>query len=131
MNYLIIVATLIAFFCVVIYYLKKNNNSQFTKLEENNKENPNVYALDTRNDFPTVPPVNPNVYKSLIVNSVPVKDDDNQQIDNTNQLDYSGGTTQIIKIPLQFNEPYDEQLRSQEIMITPYNRVKYNTTNSC
>ena len=31
-------------------------------------------------------------------------------------------------IPLQMNEPFNEQLRSQEVMITPYNRIKYNIT---
>jgi hypothetical protein len=47
-------------------------------------------------------------------------------LENTNQLYYSGGTTEMIKIPLQYNVPYEpEQLRSQDILITPYNRIKY------
>ena len=45
---------------------------------------------------------------------------------NGNLLTYSGGTTELLKIPLQMNEPNSyEQLRSQDVLITPYNRVKY------
>ena len=150
MNYLITLATLLAFFCVVIYYLKKQQ-SPFAKLEEqpllnNVKENEvNVNYLDTRYEYPHTPPVNPNVYKSLLVSSLPVSNnlysnqenidgyilDQNQENENTNQLNYSGGSTQLIKIPLQMNEPYNEQLRTQEVLITPYNRVKYNISDNC
>ena len=55
---------------------------------------------------------------------------DEQKIGNTNQLNYSGGSTQLIKIPLQYNEPHNEQLRTQEVLITPYNRIKY-SINEC
>jgi hypothetical protein len=46
-----------------------------------------------------------------------------------NELIYSGGYTQLLKIPLQMNEPNSfEQLRSQDVLITPYNRIKYSNT---
>lgn len=133
----------------VLCYCKKKQ-SKFSKLEQkqplinNVKQDPlNVYHLDTRYEYPNTPPVNPIAYKSLLVSSIPVENDlystqdystegyllqQNDVSDSTNQLNYSGGSTQIIKIPLQMNEPYNEQLRSQEIMITPYNRIKYNIT---
>ena len=147
MNYLIILAILVILLIVI-----KNKSSQFTKLEEtqplkneikNITDVTDVYHLDTRFEYPTKPPVNPNVYKSLLVSSEPVSNelystqdyttpgfilDQTQNNEDTNQLNYSGGSTQIIKIPLQMNEPYDEQLRSQEVMITPYNRIKYGLT---
>ncbi len=135
---LIIVAIL-----VLYYFYSKNKQSSFSEIKQEQQEQ-QVYKLDTRSDYPTVPPVNPNVYKSLIVNSIPVENGlySNQPYDingyqlqqdppanrsQTNQLVYSGGTTQIIKVPLQMNEPFNEQLRTQEIMITPYNRIKYET----
>ena len=31
----------------------------------------------------------------------------------------------MIKIPLQYNEPYDEPLRTQNILINDYNVIKY------
>ena len=129
-----------------IYYTKKIKQSTFAKLEDQQplisqvKQSDNVYHLDTRFDYPSLPPVNPNVYKSLLVSSLPADnglystqgyDTDGYSLNqtnssgSTNQLDYSGGSTQIIKIPLQTNHPFNEQLRSQEIMITPYNKVKY------
>ena len=144
MSYVIILASLVILLIVI-----KNKSSQFTKLEETQplkneiKNVSDVYHLDTRFEYPTKAPVNPNVYKSLLVSSVPVSNelystqdyttpgfilDQTQETEDTNQLNYSGGSTQIIKIPLQMNEPYDEQLRSQEVMITPYNRIKYGLT---
>ena len=71
-------------------------------------------SIPTNNDLYTTQNYSTNDY------------DLNQPINNnTNQLNYSGGSTQLIKIPLQMNEPYNEQLRSQEILITPYNKIKY------
>ncbi len=136
---------------VILVIIIKNKPSQFTKLEETqplkneikNEIKNDVYHLDTRFEYPTKPPVNPNVYKSLLVSSVPVSNDlyntqdyntpgfildQPENNEDTNQLNYSGGSTQIIKIPLQMNEPYNEQLRSQEVMITPYNKIKYGLT---
>ena len=147
MNYLILLATLIAFFCIIIFYTKytKNNlQSNFGKSEVNNKEIDSVLPLDTRYTNPLVPPVYPNAYNTDVLNSVPVDKNlytdqdfstneyilDEQKIGNTNQLNYSGGSTQLIKIPLQYNEPHNEQLRTQEVLITPYNRIKY-SINEC
>ena len=134
MNYLIILTSLLVFFSVIIIFLKKKQN--MTKTKEIIQTPQEVYKLDTRYDYPLNPPVNPIVYKSVVLNSVPVSTGlySNQEMgsnllneneNNTNQLNYSGGTTQLIKIPLQFNEPYNEQLRTQDILITPYNRIKY------
>jgi len=141
-NYLIILTSLIVFFTMYLFYLK-NTKQQFAENEKVEKvEKGEVYNLDTRYDFPTNSPVNPNVYRTEILNNVPVDRDlysnqefikeyilDQNRDVETNQLNYSGGTTQLIKIPLQMNNPYNEQLRSQEILITPYNRIKYSTTN--
>ena len=134
--YLIILVTLLVFFGLSVYF---KPSSQFGKVETPStvieKE---VYKLDTRFDYPTVPPVNPMIYKAVVLNQMSTDPDlySNQEMTDgyilnemsdrqTNQLDYSGGSTELIKIPLQFNEPYNEQLRSQEILITPYNRIKY------
>ena len=145
-KYLIITLILII---VVVLYLKYNkqgfSKQGFSKQGFSNtldQVDPvdEIHRLDTRYRFPTVPPVNPVTYKTMVLNEIPADKDlySNQeyisefildQNDNlTNQLNYSGGTTQMIKIPLQMNEPFNEQLRSQEILITPYNRIKYSTT---
>jgi hypothetical protein len=136
-NYLIIILILIL---IIVYF--KYTKQDFTSVEEDVEKNNQVYRLDTRYEFPTVPPVNPINYKTKLLDKIPVDKDlysnqeyiegyilDQNNNSMTNQLNYSGGTTQMIKIPLQMNEPYDEQLRSQEILITPYNRIKYSTTN--
>ena len=135
--YLIILAALISFFCLSIYY-SNNKASKFAETSVPQQAVKEVYKLDTRYKYPTLPPVNPNVYQSVILNSVPAERglfSNQEMVDgyilnqnengSTNQLDYSGGTTQLIKIPLQMNEPYNEQLRSQETLITPYNTIKY------
>ena len=140
--YLIIIVILAGLF---IY---KNKGSGFTNTVQSpivtTPVEENINKLDTRYQFPTVPPVNPNIYKSVIVNSVPAESGlfSNQEMiangyvlgqnggenGGTNQLNYSGGTNQLIKIPLQTNDPFNEQLRSQNILITPYNKIKYKTT---
>jgi hypothetical protein len=144
MNYLIILISLVVFFSILVIYLKKKNSTfDETTLIKNNQniEQQQVYKLDTRYDYPLNAPVNPIAYKSVVLNSVPVSKNlySNQEIDSTgyilnenmnenqdtNQLNYSGGSTQLIKIPLQFNEPYNEQLRTQDVLITPYNKIKY------
>jgi hypothetical protein len=140
---------IIIIFAFVVFYFLKKKESLFTQIEQPlmKKQETDIYHLDTRYEYPTVPPANPNVYKSLLVKSVPASSslysgqefstndyilDQNQiEYNNTNQLDYSGGSTQLLKIPLQMNEPYNEQLRSQEILITPYNKIKYNITKEC
>lgn len=155
MEYLLILAALIAFFCIVLFYTKNNNkSSQFSEIiqqqlptvQYNNEysQNNDIHTLDSRYKYPNTPPVNPMVYQTQIIDNIPVEKDlysnqdyikdyilDQPIVNDTNQLNYSGGTTNIIKIPLQMNEPYNEQLRSQEILITPYNRIKYNMDQSC
>jgi len=103
---------------------------------------PNVYTLDTRMKWKDLPPVSPNVESSVVKDNIPASPDlyyssgydsnyysiDAPTVENTNQLDYSGGTTKLIQIPLQYNVPYEpEQLRSQDILVTPYNKIKYGT----
>ena len=134
---------------IVLTVLFFMNKSRFTEIKPLLNQQPesaptssvDVYHLDTRFEYPTVAPVNPIAHKTLTVNRVPVDhglfsnqencqsyilDQNNRLPPNiTNQLDYSGGTTQLLKIPLQMNEPYNEQLRTQEVLITPYNRIKY------
>jgi hypothetical protein len=135
--YLIILAALLSFFCLSLYY-SQNNASTFAETIVPQQAIKEVYKLDTRYKYPTLPPVNPNIHQAVVLNSVPAEHDlfSKQELVNgyilnqnengsTNQLDYSGGTTQLIKIPLQMNDPYNEQLRSQEILITPYNTIKY------
>jgi len=149
MKFVILIAVIIT-----IFYLNKKKQSSFSEVSnvsqpliQNVKQDVNeIFHLDTRYEYPLTPPVNPIVYKSEIVNNIPANSDlfttqeygtneyilNQPIVDNTNQLNYSGGSTQLIKIPLQFNDPTGEQLRTQEILITPYNRIKYgNNGKSC
>ena len=101
---------------------------------------PDIYKTqDTRMEYPYLPPVNPNAKNLAVLDTLgsPQGLFSNQGVDtkysvldtpaalNVNQLVYSGGTTKLIKIPLQYNDPYNERLRSQDILITPYNKIKY------
>ena len=138
MNYLILLIV------AIVFYFCMKNRSKFGEMKSTQPESveKQVYQLDTRNEYPTVPPVNPVMYNAVLINSIPVDKglysqqdptsfgyniDENQNTEATNQLEYSGGSTQLLKIPLQMNEPYNEQLRSQDILITPYNKIKYGT----
>jgi len=144
MNYLIILVSLLVFFAIILFFLKNKQNMTKTQETTFDQKQQEVYKLDTRYDYPSNPPVNPNVYKSIVLNSVPVNtalysnqemnsigyilnenESNSSNLIGTNQLNYSGGSTQLIKIPLQFNEPYNEQLRTQDVLITPYNKIKY------
>jgi hypothetical protein len=152
-TYLYIILVLLAFFCAIIFFFK-NQQSHFTPVESGipnvemkpkpiyMKQEPNVYQTqDTRMEYPLLAPVNPIARRRTIQTDLPAERDlfNNQEYGtnyymldtpaaiDTNQLLTSGGPTQMIKIPLQFNEPYDEQLRTQDILITPYNKVKYGT----
>ena len=106
------------------------------------KYEPNVYLLDSRYQYPYNPPVNPVTRETVIKKNIKASPDlyftqtydsqntliDSPPQESTNELYYSGGLNQMIQIPLQFNNPYEpEQLRSQDILITPYNRIKYST----
>ena len=153
-NYLMIIISLIGFYIFVIIYFKYIQTLKFTPVTSNIPDvqkaetpitllpEPNVYLTeDTRIQSPLSPPVNPIARKRIIQKNIPANRDlynsqtyetkdyvlDTPETPNTNQLIYSGGETQLIKIPLQFNEPNQEQLRTQEILITPYNKVKYGT----
>ena len=151
-NYLIIVVSLMVFFLVVMIYLRYFY-SKFTPTDipgikslDNGivlKQEPNVYKTeDTRMDYSELPPVNPIVKKSKLYSVIPANSDlytssdilsdipllNEPPVKNTNQLIYSGGKNQMISIPLQMNEPHNnEQLRSQKILVTPYNKIKYGT----
>jgi len=99
----------------------------------------NIQKYDSRYQFSDLPPVNPVVGATMIQSVLPVEHDlystqgyiapytelDPSPPGPTNQLDYSGGVGKMINIPLQFNAPYDEQLRTQPILITDYNKIKY------
>jgi hypothetical protein len=153
-NYLMIIISLIGFYIFVIIYFKYIQTLKFTPVTSNIPDvqkaetpitllpEPNVYLTeDTRIQSPLSPPVNPIARKRIIQKNIPANRDlynsqtyetkdyvlDTPETPNTNQLIYSGGETQLIKIPLQFNDPNQEQLRTQEILITPYNKVKYGT----
>jgi Ca2+/Na+ antiporter len=156
-NFLIMILLMMVFYyCLIVYlkYLYKKQNSKFTPLDsgipavQNQeppiviKSEPNVYLTeDTRMKDPLLPPVNPMARKRIIKNVIPASPGlysdqtydttdyilDVPPLQNTNQLIYSGGETQLIQVPLQYNEPYEEPLRTQDILITPYNKVKYGT----
>jgi len=98
------------------------------------------YLLDSRYQYKYQAPVNTNVKQSVIRKHISASPDlyytqtynaknalvDSPPVEATNELYYSGGHGQIIQIPLQYNVPNEpEQLRSQDIFITPYNRIKY------
>ena len=149
-SYLIIIVSLLAFYYILMLYIKQQSkftpvDSGIPAVEQSETvipiaEEPNTYLTeDTRMQFPLLPPVNPNARKRIIQNVIPANPDlyssqpystpehilDTPPTENTNQLVYSGGQTSMIKIPLQYNYPYSDQLRSQDILITPYNKVKY------
>ena len=101
---------------------------------------PDIYKTqDTRMENPYLPPVSPNAKNLVVLEKFGSSQDlysnqdpeikysvlDTPPAENVNELAYSGGDTQLIKIPLQYNEPYNEQLRTQNILITPYNKIKY------
>jgi hypothetical protein len=147
-NYLIIIVSLMVFFLVIMIYLRYFY-SKFTpsdipgiKSLDNGivlKQEPNVYETeDTRMDYSELAPVNPIVKKSKLYSVIPANYDlysssdipllNEPPVKNTNELIYSGGQNQMISIPLQMNEPHNnEQLRSQKILVTPYNKIKYGT----
>ena len=103
---------------------------------------PDTHYFDSRYQYPYNPPVNPIVKNSVIQTKIPASPDlyftqtydsintliDSPPQGSTNELYYSGGLNQMIQIPLQYNTTDSpEILRSQDILITPYNRIKYST----
>jgi hypothetical protein len=82
--------------------------SRFEPLEGSPAFQPeNTFAeqYDSRYKSPYLPPVNPIVYKT-------------QRVKMSDNLE-------VLKVPLQMNDPFDEQLRSQIISVTKYNKIKY------
>jgi hypothetical protein len=139
--YLQILLVLLVFYCFVLLYVRLT--SKFTDLKDIGVID-EVLPLDTRYKFPLLSPVIPLVYSAEILDTVQPSSDlyssqdpgmfkllNQPQSGKLNELDYSGGKTQLIKIPLQINEPYNEPLRSQDILITPYNRIKYSVSGNC
>ena len=152
-DYLAIVAVLLAFYVVIMLYLKYGYRaSQFTPVDSGipDVERPpqmvpilpqqNVYETeDTRMQYPLLPPVSPMVRGTIRKDVMPAEQDlytiqsydtyngilDTPPAQNTNELLYSGGDTQMISVPLQYNYPYNEQLRSYNTLVTPYNKVKF------
>lgn len=107
--YLGIILTLIAYFLTILIFVKKPITEKLTNqppMTDNLAEQPiteNIYNLDSRIKYPYNPPVNPMFFKNQI-----------KQLPNSEK---------IIQIPLQTID--GEQLRSQEILITPFNKIKY------
>ena len=75
------------------------------------------------------PPVGENVIRATLQTSFPGTLGLYYPINNeqtVNLLNYSGGDSKLVKIPLQMNDPNQtEILRSQQILITQYNKHKY------
>uniref|UniRef100_A0A6C0I9R0 Uncharacterized protein n=1 Tax=viral metagenome TaxID=1070528 RepID=A0A6C0I9R0_9ZZZZ len=120
--YLTATVILLAFFTVVLLFLKFTQ-SRFS-------ETGNFDNLDTRYKYPYDPPVNPVAADSKTIKKIVPSSDLYDPIyyneGPLNELMYSGGLNEMIQIPLQFNVPNDtEVLRSQNILVTPYNKIKY------
>jgi hypothetical protein len=143
--YLGIVNSLLIFFCLVLLYKKYISKFQVVPVKKYKKcvtFDDNVYQNDSRYRYPYEPPVNPITKLSRVIDRIipekdlytpfdnfyEINDSEHSILDNPelNELNYSGGSTKLIKIPLQMNEPnHFEQLRSQNVLVTPYNKVKY------
>ena len=125
--YLLIIGVLL-----IMLSLNMNCKSNFSPMDVSEPSNvvipeysPSViepYRLDTRYRFPTSPPVNTNVLETTLIDTFPGSAELYGSV-VPNLLD----NNELIKVPLQYNVPYNEQLRSQNILITPYNRIKYST----
>ena len=145
-----ILAILIAFFVINSFYLKYNyqklspvkiiDKSRNIRQRVLDKSFRNVHELDSRYRYSELPPVNPMVNGSFVETNIPCSSDlySSQtyttpytlldQPDNiTNELNYSGGSASIIKVPLQYNEPFEEPLRTQAILVNDFNKIKYGT----
>lgn len=82
--------------------------------------------MDNRGYAQGFPPVGFNVFNSVTLSSVPVNENFLSYQTESNLLNYSGGDSKLVKIPLQINDPNQtEILRSQQILITQYNKHKY------
>ena len=113
------------------------NSAPFFQFLDRNNDQDKVHLRDSRYKFHESSPVNPTTEKSVVYGTsipsgemyYPFDQSKGFKWDSLNQLNYSGGNTQLLRIPLQMNEPNsNEMLRSQDILITPYNRIKYSNT---
>jgi hypothetical protein len=110
---------------ILLIYMGFNGSlSKFTAVNTSNNiesilsDSNDIY--ESRKMYPYSPPVNSNVQKMVVKKTI-------TDSEGENLLIYSGGTAQMIEIPLQWNDPTGEVLRSQKILVTDYNRNKYCT----
>ena len=139
---LAILAILIAFFVIIAIYLKFNYQkfSPIQIIPKTKKQvkfqDKIVHELDSRYRYPELPPANPMVDGTYVETFSPSSSDLYSRQTYTsryallNQPDINGANdlnnnVSIIKIPLQYNEPYEEPLRSQAILVNDYNKIKY------
>lgn len=136
-SYLLILTGLIAFFAAIVLYLKFNYQ-KFTNcslspidvvrpfnIDYLNNNVQDVQSEDTRYRYGYLPPVNPFVNNTTRETNILSSPDLSLCCDQGNLLEYSGGMSQMLTIPLQYNDPYNEPLRSTDILVTDYNRIKY------
>lgn len=108
---------LIIFFICIIFYNKYYRQKFIKTIVNNSSENSNnsvlsnnfkkdIHELDSRYSYPFSPPINPKS-KHIIHDYRPEN------------------KTELLQIPLQSNDPYNEPLRTQDILITDYNKIKY------
>jgi hypothetical protein len=151
----LIAALMVFYYLIMLYIRHNYNRPKFSPLNLNlNQQEPTRVEKrvekkeihsgldlgDTRLEYPLLPPVNPMARNSKVKNVI--KSDPGlysvqshnilQGVDleippatDTNELVYSGGSTQMIEIPLQYNDPYSEPLRTQNVLVTPFNKSKY------
>jgi hypothetical protein len=105
----------------------KGLNGTVENYDQINQNFAEPYRLDTRYQYPYNPPVNSVSLNTVLVSQVPGSSD----LYGSPESNLLTDDMEIIKAPLQYNVPYNEQLRSQDILITPYNRIKYSTKSSC
>ena len=127
-------------FPVPLHNNKPSSVGPFGVVPQPTQERDTHYS-DSRYRYPYNPPVNPMVVNGTSIRKfIPASPElyftqaydphntliDSPPVESSNELYYSGGLNELIEIPLQYNVPAEpEQLRSQNILITPYNRVKY------
>ena len=136
-NNIVIILTIIILYLVGYCCMKGSTFEGIPELEGEitivPQKEKDIHLYDSRYQYPMNPPVNPVAEDAVILNKIrptPLLDMTDEFNASGNILDYSGGHGQMIKIPLQYNTPFEsEMLRSQNVMVTPYNRVKYAINN--
>jgi hypothetical protein len=100
---------------LILLLIFRNQKSSFTAVPESNEtpfqtqEEVPPHLLDTRNIFQWNAPVNP-----LMLQAQTLTDPGNSQDTGI----------ELVKIPLQSLDSF----RTQDILITPYNKIKYSNT---